>query len=173
MDTELEWALAHSWNHGSYPDVFTENTGMDFSIPGRPEYFVEKCPNRKIKIEITSFRFICGGAMHYYASIKADGVHICRKDEAGRTVWCMGFLGEEHKKMTREQKDAASFIWNIDVEREVTREEIEKDPERWRGYHVGSLTNAFLSREEAIETAKRIIKARFQGDWKIEIEGLA
>lgn len=118
--TELEWALAHSGDHGSYPDVF-ENTGI-----------------RKIIIEITSFRYIC-----------AASIHICRKDEAGRTGY-----------------------WNIDVEREFTFEDFEKDPGRWRGYHVGSLTNAFLSREEAIESAIRIIKARFPGDWKLGIEDL-
>ena len=172
MDTELEWALEHSWDHGKYPDVFTENTGMDFSIPGRPEYFVEKCRDRKIKINITSFRGICCGAMHYYASIEADGVQICRQEQGGRYVWCMGYLGEEHKKMPHEQKDVATPIWKIDVERDVPPEEMVKDPERWIGYHVGSHTPAFLNKEEAIETATRIIKARFQGDWKIVIDDM-
>lgn len=63
--------------------------------------------------------------------------------------------------MPHEQRDVASPIWKIDVERDVTQEEMEKDPQRWDGYEIGSHTTAFYTKEEAIETAKRIIKARF------------
>ena len=166
---ELEWAVNHSYDRGNYPDVFTDDTGMDFSIPNHPEFFVKPKENKKIKIRITSFQGISPGAIHYYAEIVADGIYLC-KEENGIISSVSGYICEEYKQMPKEKKDPISSLYFIEAERDVTQEMIDDDPDRWHGYRAGYKTNAFNTIKEAEEIATRIAKARFQGAWTIEIE---
>lgn len=170
---DLQWALEHSRNNGYYPEVFTEETGLDFKIPNHPEFFmmpVEYGKGRIVKICISSYIGYCGGAKHFYASIKANGVHICRKNDEGGVVWCGGAICKEYKEMPKSQTDVASGLWSIDILREITQEDINNDPIRWEGYNVGDMTNAFNDEATCIEYAKEVVKHRFVGNWVVKVE---
>ena len=169
LNNEISWALEHSRDNGKYPNIFSNDYGMDLNIEG---YFVEKKKNRKVAIEISSYRGICSEAVHYYAKIKADGVYVCSMKMLNgekRKVVHGGYLGEEFEKLPKEKKDSYNSIYEIEVVRKVTKEEIENNPDRWNGYREGWMTDAFESKEELIEIANRIVKARFDTEWKVEI----
>ena len=51
---------------------------------------------------------------------------------------------------------------HLEICRPVTEAEIKADPDRWRGYHTGSLTNAFW-RVEDIKEAIEEVKTWFPG----------
>ena len=51
---------------------------------------------------------------------------------------------------------------HLEICRPVTEAEIKADPDRWRGYHPGSLTNAFW-RVEDIKEAIEEVKTWFPG----------
>ena len=169
---ELEWAKEHSSDQGKYPDVFSNETGFDLVIPGHSEFYIKKRNERLIKIRISSFIGICAEAVHYYANIEADGVYICKIDENGKERCIGGNICKEYDNLPNEVKDTASWFYKIEVVKILTQEMIDNDPERWRGYRPGWKVNAFNSPEEAIETAKRVAKARFDGDWTIQVDEL-
>jgi hypothetical protein len=66
-------------------------------------------------------------------------------------------------------KDFYDSWYDFEVVRPVTKEEIDKDPDRWHGYEVGWTTNAFETKAEIIKIAKKVAAARFPG-WKFIVE---
>lgn len=176
-EKEIEWAMEHCQSFNKYPDVFPEDYGMDFHLDSNPELYTKKLmygsDKRRCIIEITSFAGICFGAVHYYAKIKADGVHICRddvdKDGNKTTVYIGGYICKEFKELPRDKQAEYSSFYDIEITRPVTQDDIDSDKIRWEGYEVGYKTNAFYTKEDAIETAKRVAKARFPKGWIIKV----
>lgn len=178
MDEDLKYALDHSLDMGPFPDVFPEDYGMDFHLDEHPDWFPKKRirsdkKERSCTISITSYSGYCAGAIHYYATIKADGISICSisKDENGKehTTSHGGYLGKEFEQLPREKKAEYNGVYEIDVNRFVTKKEIEEDPKRWEHYEEGDKTNAFSTKKEAKDTALKVAKARFPKGWKIEV----
>lgn len=168
MDIEnitIQEAVRLSMDNGNYPDYLPADLGSDFKLKTKPEYFVEIDDPRTVKIEISSFSGLCGEAIHYYAAIVADGVNIC-SIENGQKLRHSGYLGEEFEKIDFHKRDVYSTYYKIDVGRFVTKEEIDKNPERWHGYCEEDRTSAFYTEEDAIKYAKMIIDARFAPEWK-------
>ena len=157
----LQEANDQSYDQGRYPDFFPVNIGDDFKLESRPELFVTIPSPRKVKIEITSYRGCCCEAIHYYAAIIADGTK--------RLVTTAGYMGEEFNNLPREKRDIWDGNYHIEVARPVTEADIAKDPRRWEGYGPGDNTNAFNTAEEAEETARAIVSARFGDGWELEI----
>ena len=176
-NNELQWALDHSLNTDCYPDVFDKNIGMDFHLNDHPNCYPQIASysyneERTVHIEITSYRGMCFDAIHYYATIKADGVKLCEDiEENGKksTIIHGGYLGEEYNNLPREKRGIWTSRYEIEGEITLTQEEIYKDPKRWEYYDVGDKTNAFESKSELIETAKKVAKIRFP-EWNVEIE---
>lgn len=169
----LQEAKKWSMDNGCYPLFFTTAVGLDFKLKTRPELYAKVNNPRKVLIEISSFRGICGWAVHYYARIKADGIIICEdvQTEKGIQIHSLcGYLGEEFNALPAHQKDLYSSGYTIEVCREVTEKELAEDPMRWDGYHVGSLTNAFYTENGAIRRAQAIVNARFSKLWQVKIE---
>lgn len=170
----VEFALNHSLDQGNFPDVFDENIGMDFHLESQPQYYPRKDEVRDLIITVTSFRGMCAEAIHYYATIHADGIKISYDaiDEKGNKypVSVYGYLGEEFKNLPYDKQCIYSNCYDIEVTRPVTQEDIDKDPSRWELYDVGSKTPAFEDPEEAIKIAKKVAKARFPKGWKIIVK---
>lgn len=173
MKLTLQEAVSRSYDRGRYPDFFPVNIGDDFKLESSPELFVRIPDPRGVRIEITSYRGICWNAVHYYAAIKADGIERCKyQDFNGKKqlVCVSGYLGEEFNSLPREKQDIWGGGYYIEVAREVTQADVDKDPQRWKGYEPGRHTNAFNSAEEAEEEAKAIVDARFGEGWKVIID---
>lgn len=172
---ELDFALKSSQDKGIYPDIFSVEIGSDFHLETRPELYPLIDTPRKVVIEITTFAGLCAGAKHYYAEIKADGIHICSKRiENGKEIVSRhgGYLGEEYKNLPNEKKSIWDSPYSIEVIRPVTQEMINKDPMRWEDCYIGYKTNAFDTMASVLEVAMKIVEARFTKDWVVEVRDL-
>ena len=111
---------------------------------------------RIVNIEIRSFVGLCGGAIHYYATLCIDVNNVCDN------ISVSGYLGgieipNEYQTIKGE------FV------RPLTQKEKDKQPDRWYWYQVGDLVNAFESLQE-IESLIKNLKKKFSSkEWKVEI----
>lgn len=129
-----------------------ELSGKTYTTMGR--YTKDK--KRLINIEISSFYGLCGGAIHYYATLYINVSNVCDNSSVS------GYLGgieipNEYQTIKGE------FV------RPLTQKEIDEQPDRWYWYQVGDLVNAFESLQE-IESLIKNLKKKFSSkDWKVEI----
>ena len=133
--------------------------GFQFNLHGKiyttmGNYTKDK--KRLINIEISSFYGLCGDATHYYVDLCIDVDNVCDNSSV------CGYLGgieipNEYKTIKGE------FV------RPLTQKEKDELPDRWAGYQVGDLVNAFESLEE-IESLIKNLKKKFSSkEWKVEI----
>lgn len=65
----------------------------------------------------------------------------------------------------------AHYTYELVLKRPLTKEEIDKDPERWGDYYnEGDLTNCFETIEDVIDLAKQVFRLRFTGEWEFYVE---
>lgn len=183
MDKNLEFALEHSRNYGPghFPEVFPLDFGMDFHLETKPELYPEinysynrKNPENKertVKLEISTFRGVCWEAMHWYGKLRADGINIIEEhiDTDGKThkMSVGGYICDEYKNM--KNKEHYDSYYDFEITRPITKEDVEKYPDRFEADFIGYATNAFYSIDEIIKIAKKVAAARFP-DWKFVIE---
>lgn len=149
-----------------YPDVFTDKCGLDIILSNdklhavRSWGYTKGNPKRRATLEITTFRGISSNAIHYYGRIRIQGV----------SMECDGEPG--HSKMIFDNNiPLAHYIYELVLKRPLTKEEIDKDPERWGDYYnEGDLTNCFKTIEDVIELAKQVFRLRFTGEWEFYVE---
>ena len=149
------------------PDVITPDhgVGLIFKDDGGIEYttVLYSLP-REIRVSVTSFRGISFGAMHYYARISVSEPSLKFIDEHGEPQQ-HSISGAFDRFKPEEAKD-----FDIEVYRPITATELEDD-DRWHGYKAGDLVHAFETEEELYEHIVSLIKARFSGDWMVDIDG--
>lgn len=134
--------------------------GFQFNLSGKTyttmgSYTKDK--KRLMNIDIRSFSGLCGGAIHYYATLCIDVNNVCDSNSVS------GYLGgieisDEYQTIKGE------FV------RPLTQKEKDNQPDRWGyGYQVGDFVNAFESLQE-IETLIKNLKKKFSSkEWKVEI----
>lgn len=152
-----------------YPVVFDKSYGLDVVIPNHPEYKVEPPQRYVATIRVSTFRGVSMGAIHYYGRIEATAPEITCIGSRGEKCTIGGYICEEWKKMSDEEKKFVGERYEIELVRPVTQNEIDEDPDRWYGYDAGDKTNGFYSKEEIFSLAKKIIEYRFPG-WEIELD---
>ena len=149
-----------------YPDVFTDKCGLDIILSNdklhavRSWGYTKGNPKRRATLEITTFRGISFNAVHHYGKIKIQGVNMECDGEPG------------HSKMIFDNNiPLAHYTYELVLKRPLTKEEIDKDPERWGDYYdEGDLTNCFETIEDVIGLAKQVFRLRFTGEWEFYVE---
>lgn len=117
-----------------------------------------KTKKRLINIDIRSFCGLCGGAIHYYATLYINVANVCDNSSVS------GYLGgieipNEYQTIKGE------FV------RPLTQKEKDNQPDRLGfGYKVGDLVNAFESLQEIENLIKKLKKKFSSKEWKVEIE---
>lgn len=144
-----------------------DKAGLDFkdeetrAIPHNSCIYKKKSKTRCVKLEISSFRGVSWGAIHYYGKLIADGIDFQYLDNPSTTTsnWDA-------------EKKSPLYQWHYEFElrRPTTSEEIERDPDRWHGYDPGDFTQSFDTKEEIIALAKECFKMRFKGEWELWVE---
>lgn len=150
-----------------FPLVIDDKAGLDYmdeetkAIPHNSCLYKKKSKTRCVKLEITSFRGVSWGAMHYYGKLIADGIDF----------QCLDNPSTITSNWEAEKKNPL-YQWHYDFElrRPATSEEIERDPDRWYGYGPGQFTASFDTKEEIIALAKECFKMRFKGEWELWVE---
>lgn len=143
---------------GAIPQNIGE--GFQFNLSGKTYTTIgsyTKYKKRLMNIEIRSFCGLCGGAIHYYATLCIDVNNVC--DNSSVSGYLCGIeIPNDYQTIKGE------FV------RPLTQKEKDKQPGRWGyGYQVGDLVNAFESLEE-IECLIKNLKKKFSSkEWKVEI----
>ncbi len=155
-------------NHeDDFPLIIDDQAGLDFkdektrAIPSNAHIYKKKSKTRTVKLEITSFRGISWGAIHYYGKLIADGIDFQLIDNPSITTsnW-------DAKKIN----PLYQWRYSFDLRRPATQEEIDHDPDRWHYYNPGDFTTSFDTKEEIIALAKECFKMRFSGEWELWVD---
>lgn len=149
-----------------YPDIFTDNCGLDIILPNDKLHAVKSWgytkgnSKRRATLDITTFRGVSFNAIHYYGKINIQGVNMEVDGKPG------------HSRMIFDDNlPLAHYIYYLELTRPLTKEEISEDPERWGDYyHEGDLTNCFETIEDVVALAKEVFRLRFTGDWEFYVE---
>ena len=169
MELTIKDAVDLSLDCGNFPDVIPVDYGLDLVLKTKPNYIVSTKNPRKVRIEISSYRGIATGAIHYYAAIKADGITISEVKEDSTTIHG-GYICAEYAQICQKNRGKYDGVYTIEVMRKLTKEEIENDPRRWGNYKPGDNTNAFYTKFEALKQAIEIVKLRFGKGWVLDLQ---
>jgi hypothetical protein len=138
-----------------YPDVFNDDCGLSEKSPEGYTTSKNWKTKRKVVLDIDSWKGISIGAIHYYGKFIIDGVQSISSE--GHSFWSSGY----HKNLMNSR-------YYLKIHRRLTKEELEKDPDRWRWYDEGDLVTGFESITELKKLAIEIFKLRFSGkNWKL------
>lgn len=168
MEMTIKDAVDLSLDIDNYPDVIPVDYGLDLVLTTKPKYKACVRQPRKIHIDISTFRGIAAGAIHYYAKLTADGIIITEESDDG-TITHVGYICEEYAQICRKQRGKYDSNYIIEVMRKLTKKEIDEDPIRWEHYVPGNKTTAFNTKKEALEQAVKIAKLRFGKGWVLEL----
>lgn len=162
MDINSYLRIEKGFDISKITGVIPQNIGegFQFNLSGKiyttmGSYTKDK--KRLMNIVINSFSGLCGGAIHYYATLYINVANVCDNSSVS------GYLGgieipNEYQTIKGE------FV------RPLTQKEIDEQPRRWDfTYQEGDLVNAFESLEE-IESLIKNLKKKFSSkEWKVEI----
>lgn len=162
MNTNSYLRIEKGFDISKIIGVIPQNIGEGFQFKLDDKIYTTtgsytKDRKRLINIEISSFCGLCGGAIHYYATLYIKVNNVCDNSSVS------GYLGgieipNEYQTIKGE------FV------RPLTQKEIDNQPNRWDfGYEVGDLVNAFESIEEIENLIKKFKKKFSSKEWKVEI----
>ncbi len=162
MDTNSYLRIEKGFDISKITGAIPQNIGegFQFNLSGKTyttmgRYTKDK--KRLINIEISSFCGLCGGAIHYYATLYINVANVCDNSSVS------GYLGgieipDEYQTIEGE------FV------RPLTQKEIDEQPRRWDfPYQAGDLVNAFESLEDIESLIKKLKKKFSSKEWKVEI----
>lgn len=140
------------------PDSFGEG------ITGSKYYTEKKKRPRVVKLEITSFMGVCGGAMHYYAELVSYSPLILEIGGNPNISYIGALHGEDHRELFKD------LSIHIGLLRQIEDWERERYPDRFAEYM--DTTNAWYDKEQIIAFANEVFKSRFVGDWTLEVDDM-
>ena len=161
MDINSYLRIEKGFDISKITGVIPQNIGEGFQFNLHGEIYTTtgsytKDGKRIVNIEIRSFAGLCGGAIHYYATLYINVNNVCDNSSVS------GYLGGI-KIPNEYQTIKGEFV------RPLTQKEKDKQPDRWYWYQVGDLVNAFESLEEIESLIKKLKKKFASKEWKVEI----
>ena len=161
MDINSYLRIEKGFDISKITGVIPQNIGEGFQFNLHGEIYTTtgsytKDGKRIVNIEIRSFAGLCGGSIHYYATLYIKVNNVCDNSSVS------GYLGgieipNEYQTIKGE------FV------RPLTQKEKDKQPDRWYWYQVGDLVNAFESLQEIESLIKNLKKKFASKEWKVEI----
>ena len=135
---------------------FKDGEGIEYTTIGD----LNKQSRRDVTLTISSFRGISPGAVHYYGRLSTSGLSF--KNKEGERLNISGSFDK--------YKPKECLHFTIDLVRILTKEELEKWPDRFVGYRPGYTTNCFNTKQEVMDKGKEVFLKRFKGNWELEID---
>lgn len=158
----------------TYPDIFTDDCGLDSIIPGEALHAVptwgRRASNmtRRVTLKVSTFRGISSNAIHFYGSLNIQGVYMEVDGEPGH-----GRMSNAWEREFPLSDD--SYV--LKLVRPVMQEDKDADKEarceadiRFDWQDIGDLTDRFNTVSDLIDFAKTVFQARFKGAWELWVE---
>lgn len=114
--------------------------------------------SKDIRIVVSTFRYCCVGAKHWYCKIIFYPIELTKN---GRLVYD-GYKGIELGDIFGQQY--------VHVKRPVTEDDLNDETADWVGFDIGDMTSRWDDPDNAIECAKAIVKLRFKNFGKVIVE---
>lgn len=156
-----------------YPDIFTDDCGLDIVEPEKGLHAVPSwgyTPGNQVRratLEITTWQGISANAIHYYGKIKIQGVNMEYDNHPGRSTSCYKL---------QDNLPLCGWSYGLTLQRPITQQDKDEDEKatceadiRFKHQPIGRLTDRFNTVEELIELAKEVFSARFTGNWEFTI----
>ena len=162
METDkLKEVLSYCQDEAAFPEVFNIDCGLNIVLPEEKLHSIKRWKDkRRVILNITTFQGMCTDAIHYYGKIEVDGVHLVYDDNPN----CSTMINSSLRPL-------GQYTYDIEIVRKVSKQDIETDSERWRGYRIGMETNCFETIEELVRIFRKICEVRFQGDgWEFLVQ---
>lgn len=137
-------------------ELFLRHDGHEVVIRGEkyilriPDY--KESPRDTLKLDISSWRGISLGAIHFYGSLVFPYIQF---EIPGTNTHSAG-------------SGFPNFLHKVALQRPLTNQEILDNPERYKAYRPGMMTSGFNTREEILVRAKAIRSKYFPG-FKIKL----
>lgn len=84
---DLNKAVEHCWDRRDYPEVISDDAGLDISIPR----FITRGPwrehnrPRRITLNVTTYIGTSWNAVHYYGNLDIEGISFSQEDSPARS----------------------------------------------------------------------------------------
>jgi len=153
------------------PDVITPDygIGVTFKDDKGVEYTTITEGKREIRVSVDSWKGIISmDAVHYYAKIQIHSPSLSYIEDGKPTISNISGAFNRHKPV--EARDIGITVLRV-LEEKEKKEGTKYDGNRWDGYKVGALINAFESQVELYNAIVSLLQARFAGDWQVDIDG--
>lgn len=79
---DLNKAVEHCWDRRDYPEIISDDAGLDISIPR----FITRGPwkehnrPRRITLNVTTYIGTSWNAVHYYGNLDIEGISFSQED---------------------------------------------------------------------------------------------
>lgn len=150
---ELPYEIPHTFGVGV---TFKDDEGIEYTSVGSEP--------RSVTLSVHSYKGISWGAVHYYGRLSVGDLGL-RHNRYGKEE--KSYIGGAFDRF--KPKECLGF--DIEVLRDLSREEFDSDPDRWGKYYYET-TNGFMTEEELVEMGIKIFKERFKGKWILDIDGI-
>ena len=128
-------------------ELFLKHEGHNVNLEGKIYELTLSKPSDVISLNITTFRGISIGAIHYYGTLNLPRISY-RIHGTNITHGGFGF---------------PSILHRIELTRQISLEEIKKDPERFSCWSEGDNCSGFYAEKGIVKQAKTISKKYFPG----------
>ena len=106
---DLNKAVEHCWDRRDYPEIISDDAGLDISIPR----FITRGPwrehnrPRRITLNVTTYIGTSWNAVHYYGNLDIEGISFSQEDSPNTMTMCSEtYDAEDIKNMFAMSKKA-------------------------------------------------------------------
>lgn len=117
---DLNKAVEHCWDRRDYPEIISDDAGLDISIPR----FITRGPwrehnrPRRITLNVTTYIGTSWNAVHYYGNLDIEGISFSQEDSPKHNDYVF-----RKPMMLKKKNPLAGGMYHIELVRPVTREE--------------------------------------------------
>lgn len=96
---DLNKAVEHCWDRRDYPEIISDDAGLDISIPR----FITRGPwrehnrPRRITLNVTTYIGTSWNAVHYYGNLDIEGISFSQEDSPNTMTMCSETYDAEEK----------------------------------------------------------------------------
>lgn len=124
---DLNKAVEHCWDRRDYPEIISDDAGLDISIPR----FITRGPwrehnrPRRITLNVTTYIGTSWNAVHYYGNLDIEGISFSQEDSPNTMTMCSETYDAEEKNPLAGGVD--NWTWYDEALTEYNEDDLDDD----------------------------------------------